>query len=670
MRYLPLYLFFLLIVASCASIGRPEGGARDEEPPVFVSSNPAPGTTNMTAKRITVTFNENIQLEDAFSKVVTSPPSKTPPTVRANGKHLTVEFRDTLVANATYTIDFADAIKDLNEGNILDGFALEFSTGDSIDSLRISGMVLEAKTLEPQQGMLVGIHSNLSDTALTTLPFERIARTNQYGQFTVRGMAPGRYRVYAVDDVNRDYKWDRSERLAFYEYTVSPTVETIAVGDTLRDKQGEDSLVFRQGWHYLPDDILLMAFNEDYNPQYIKDYLRPERNRININFAAKSDSLAELTIVDGVDDSLRGLSWREWALMAPNPTRDTLDYWIINPEVIASDSLRLALRYMKEDTANQLAWTSDTLRFFFREPKNAKQQKPKEEEADTVPDIPNKLSVRIYGSATQDINKPLRVEFSEPLASIDSSAIHIELLKDTLWIPLTDGTTMLPDTLSPLLRRVWDIKWEPDVKYRIIADSAAFVSVYGQHNPRVEMSVTTKKPDDYSTVIFHIAGLDSIPAYLQLLSSGDEAQFYGAANSQGVVEIPFVTPGTYYARLFLDANRNGVWDTGDYASGVQPEETFYYQKKLVLKQNWDLEETWDIYATPVDMQKPYAIKKNKPKLKRGEKAPGEDEGSEFDAENEEYNPFGGRNTGGRNNNRNQNGLNRRGMNSIGNLRAR
>ncbi|MDE6468803.1 MAG: Ig-like domain-containing protein, partial [Muribaculaceae bacterium] len=92
-----------LCLGACANMGRPEGGARDETPPVFVRSDPAPGATNVNRKRITAFFDENIQLEDAFSKVVVSPAQKQPPQVSANGRRLTVEFRDTLLPNTTYT---------------------------------------------------------------------------------------------------------------------------------------------------------------------------------------------------------------------------------------------------------------------------------------------------------------------------------------------------------------------------------------------------------------------------------------------------------------------------------------------------------------------------------------------------------------------------------------
>ena len=206
-----------MLVAACANMGRPEGGPRDELPPVYVRSNPAMGQLNVKGNKITVEFDENIALDDAMNKIVVSPAQRTTPAISSNAKRVTVELRDTLLPNTTYTIDFADAVKDLNEGNVLDGLALDFATGDTIDTLRISGMVFEAQTLEPAQGMLVGVYSNLEDSAIHTLPMDRITKTNQLGQFTIRNLKEGTYRIFALNDVNRDYHWDRSEDVAFYD---------------------------------------------------------------------------------------------------------------------------------------------------------------------------------------------------------------------------------------------------------------------------------------------------------------------------------------------------------------------------------------------------------------------------------------------------------------------
>ena len=367
-----------------------------------------------------------MQLDDAFNKVIVSPVQQQPPVVRANGRHVTVEFRDSLQPDMTYTIDFGDAIKDLNEGNVLDGFATDFSTGGSIDSLRISGMVLEARTLEPAQGMLVGIHSDsaMTDTTLRTVPFERVARTNQLGQFTIRNLKPGTYQVFALNDINRDYKWDRTEDIAFLGTTVSPYASAITVTDTLRAHDGGDSLALRGGTAYYPNDILLSWFNEGYKAQYMRNYARPERRRITIEMAAEADSLPQIEIAAG---TFAGRKIADWALLRPNATLDTLEYWITDTAVMAVDSLLLATRYRRTDSLDQVAWYTDTLKFFFKEPKQKEKKKRKSEEADTLPPQPDFLPFgSVYGSQ-QDVYLPLLFEAQQPLDSIDPAAVRLEI---------------------------------------------------------------------------------------------------------------------------------------------------------------------------------------------------------------------------------------------------
>ncbi|MCH5221320.1 MAG: Ig-like domain-containing protein [Muribaculaceae bacterium] len=652
-----IWLCLAILLAACANMGRPEGGARDETPPRFVRSDPQPGATNVTKTRLVVYFDENIQLEDAFSKVVVSPAQKQQPSVSANGKRLTVDIRDTLIADATYTIDFADAIKDLNEGNVLDGFALDFSTGDSIDSLRISGMVLQAENLEPAQGMLVGVYSNLSDTAITTLPFERIARTNQYGHFTIRNLKPVPYRVYAINDLNRDYHWDRSEDVAFYDSLVIPTVEPIFVSDTLYASSGEDSIVERAGVRYLPNDILLSWFNVGYKPHYLSDYKRVDRRRITLAFGAPADSLPRVTIADGAPGIGRDIS--EWALLKANATLDSLEYWICDTTVLASDSLRLSISYFKTDTTDQLAWTNDTLRFFYREQakKVNKKEKKDEEPRFTVDSISGDttflppadleyLTIQAVGSTTQELNKPLRISTNLPLADVNYKGVRLEVLEDTLWKEVK--ADLVPDSADILLMKRIDYDWKGGTKYRLTVDSLAFTSIYGPWNKDFKHEFTVKNLEDYSNIKFVLPGLDSLQAVVQLLNAADVVVYEGIKlPEEGSVDMRFIAPGTYYARLFIDSNANGKWDTGNPIDSVltQPEEVYYFAKKLDLKKNWDIEQTWNIDELAIDVQKPYAIKKNRPKLKRGEAPPvDEDE----DADDDNYNPFDrtGRNNSG------------------------
>lgn len=661
------WLCLAALCAACANMGRPEGGARDEIPPKFLRSDPMPGAKNVSKSRLTASFDENIQLEDAFTKVVVSPGQKTPPRVTANGKKLTVDFQDTLLPNTTYTIDFADAIKDLNEGNILDGFALDFTTGDTLDTLRISGVVLQAENLEPAQGMLVGAYANYTDTSLTTLPFDRIARTNQLGQFTIRNLKPGSYRIFAVNDVNRDYHWDKSEDVAFYDEYVSPTTEAITVTDTLFAANGEDSLVSHPGIRYLPNDLLLTWFNVGYKPLYMTDNKREDRRRIIFRFSAPMDTLPRITIADGAPGAGRSID--EWAVLKSNATRDSLEYWIADTVVMKSDSLRLAVSYLKTDTADRTVWTTDTLRFFIKTPKeNKKDKKKKEDETpkfivdsvtgDTTfmppPDL-EYLNIK-PPSATQELNRPLYFEASAPIETIDTAGIHMEMQVDTLWqtIPFKIRT----DSLNPLMSRRIDIDWNGGSKYRFTIDTLAIHSIYNTWNRPVKQELTVRQSEDYSSLRFSLPGLDTVQVVVELLSSTDAPQYRAVKKAgENDVVIKFINPGTYYARLFIDSNANGKWDTGNPVDSIalQPEEVYYFAKKLELKKNWDIEQTWLVDELAVDAQKPYAIKKNKPKLKRGEQAPGQDDDN-INEEDMNYNPFDrtGRNQRGQRTNRSGN----------------
>ena len=638
------------LLAACANMGRPEGGMRDETPPKFVRSNPAPGARNVSRTRMTVTFDENIQLEDAFNKVVVSPAQKTPPQVSSNGKNLTVDFRDTLRPNTTYTIDFADAIKDLNEGNILDGFALDFSTGDNIDTLRISGMVLQAENLEPAQGMLVGVYSDFTDTTLTTLPLDRIARTNQLGQFTIRNLPEGTYRIFAINDINRDYHWDRSEDIAFYDDLIVPTVEPIEVTDTLYSSTGEDSLVHRQGIRYLPNDVLLTWFNVNYKQPYLADYKRLDRRRISLTFGAPQDSLPELTIVDGAP--VPGRSDREWALMHPNATGDSLTYWIADTAMMAhSDSLRLAVKYQKLDSLERRIWTTDTLRFYFKDPAKNKKKKDKKKDEDKPRFVVDSISgdttflppadfeylqLMLKSGTTQQLGQPLMLETNLPLADVDTAGVHFDIKVDTIWQPLE--FKLRPDSLNPLLRSCIDVNWKPGEKYRISVDTMAMRSIYGPFNKPMSQEITVKQLEDYANLNVTLVDLDSVPAVVELLNSSDAPQYRAIKPvGESVVRFKLLAPGTYYMRLFIDENQNGKWDTGNPVDSLQPEEVYYFAKKLDLKKNWDVDQDWDITELPLDRQKPYAIKKNRPKLKRGEKAPEEEKTEEDDYY---YDPFG------------------------------
>lgn len=621
-----------LLLAACASIGRPEGGPRDMTPPVMVSSTPAPGSVNVSNGRIDIIFDENITLDDPMNKIVVSPPQKKQAQISSNGRRVRITLRDTLRDSTTYTVDLADAVRDLNEGNILDGLAIDFSTGPSIDTLMISGIVFEGRTLEPAQGMIVGVYSTpVADTALTTLPMDRITKTNALGRFTIRNLKPGSYRVFAINDLNHDFHWDRSEDIAFLDRDISPSTMAVEVTDTFTDAAGNDSLVTRPATRFLPDDILLTWFNENYKPLYLVKHERPDARRLTLEMSTLSDSLPQLTLLNTVRADAR--LDRE-AVLQSSPGLDSLTYWLRDTTLIGSDTLKIAARYLHTDTLDNITFTTDTLTFALRQPKK---KKKRDEETDSVPKL-EFVNIGISSRQPQDLNMPLLFETSTPTASIDSAGFRIEELVDSVWMPVAAKIPSPPDSLQPM-RLLTEMTWKPKTKYRVTIDSLAVTDIYGNHNRPFVQEVSTHAIEDYAALFFNIGDLGSDSAIVELLTSDKPVRLEPVRN--GVATFEYVTPGAYYARLFIDRNHNGRWDTGSVADTLQPEDVFYFSKKLNLKKNWDVEQQWNIYETPVDLQKPEDIKKNKPprpKWETEEEREKRKKGNNDDEE-EEFDPF-------------------------------
>ena len=195
----------LLMLSACARMGNPDGGWFDEQPPRVVGSMPKEQSIGIGNKKITIFFDEYIKLDNPSEKVVISPPQLEQADIRTQGKRITVELKDSLKPNTTYTVDFSDAISDNNEGNPMGNYTFTFSTGDHIDTLEVGGTVLEAENLEPIKGILVGLYDigdgssdfSATDTLLRSAPMQRVSRTDSRGRFHVKGVAPGRYRVFS-----------------------------------------------------------------------------------------------------------------------------------------------------------------------------------------------------------------------------------------------------------------------------------------------------------------------------------------------------------------------------------------------------------------------------------------------------------------------------------------
>lgn len=625
-----LYYIFIIIAAavmySCANIGNPSGGPIDKTPPIFMRSNPTPNAVNVKDRKIEIFFDEIVTLKDPSTKIIVSPAQTEMPRMSALGRKVTVELVDSLLPNTTYTIDFSNSIQDNNEGNAIDNFAFAFSTGSVIDSMRVSGYVLDSRTLEPMQSVVVGLQSNLADSAFHKEKLQRVALTNDRGQFTIRNVSPGSYHIFALKDLDRDYKFGNpTEDIAFLDSIIVPSIGSREAADTVYNDLNEiDTIMRATRPAYFPNDILLSMFNEDRKSQYLANNLRVDSTRISLTFAAASDTLPSLSIVgrNDVPD--------QWYTLERSQTNDTLTYWIRPPHLVSADTLMVATTYLRTDTASNLSWGTDTLKFTFQRQKAKK--KKKNEETDSLEQI-RFMELHPLANGTQEVYAPLLLQTGTPIERYSREAFHLQrkLQNDTTFYPAEIKSIALRD--STLSRRdlMLKVDWEPGATYTLAVDSLAMTDIYGLQTKPLKVDFNVRKMEEYGNIVFNITAVrDS--AIVELLD-GTEKIVLRAPVKNHRAELLNLLPGKYYARLFIDRNGNGKYDTGNYDMHLQPEETVYYPGAINLKKNWDVEQTWDIYATPIDKQKPEAIKKNKPERKKWEKVNTEKTETDEDEEN-------------------------------------
>ena len=620
------YLFLLLTVVACASIGRPDGGPYDEEPPVLMKSVPELYATNVKEGKVELLFDENVKLVNAFEKVVVSPPQMQMPEIKSSGKRVTVELFDTLKPGTTYSIDFSDAIVDNNESNPYENFAYVFSTGEAVDTFAVSGTVLEASNLEPIKGMVVGLHSQPDDSAFITRPFERVSRTDARGRFTIKGIAPGKYRVYALADANQNYRFDqKSEKIAFMDTYVSPFATQAMRADTIwRDSLTVDTIHHVRYTRFQPDDLVLRAFLENMDVQYLVKSQRADHNKFTLYFASANK---EMPVIKGI-----GLDLDGQYILESCAKMDTLTYWLKDSTLYRADTISLSVTYKVPDSLGLYVDRCDTVnlvpkkkwakiveadRKLFEDEKKkflkAASRKEDYDENNPPEYIPRtkELGYRFSGNGSMDVNGNVRFTFDEPLLRADDSAIRLYEKVDTNWVPME---FVFRASDSSIKEYMLYAEWRPEKRYRVDVDSAAFKGIYGGVSTKMSREMAFRSLDDYAVLYVNVPAAGN-KAIVQLLTSKETVYMQEQAKG-GRCTFYFIKPGTYYLRMIIDENGNGVWDTGDFEKGIQPEKVYYYHHALDLRALFEYsQDDWDI-NTPLERQKPLEITKQKPPKER------------------------------------------------------
>ena len=603
-----LYIFCIAcVVVGCARMGSPDGGWFDDDPPVVIGSNPVDQSTNVSAKKITIYFDEFIKLEDATNKVIVSPPQLEMPEIKATGKRIVVELQDTLKENITYTIDFSDAISDNNEGNPLGNYTFSFSTGDRIDTMEVAGYVLDASNLEPIKGILVGLYK----------PMLRVSRSDSRGHFVIKGVAPGSYRTYALKDADGDFRFgQKSEMLAFnHEIYVPSSKPDVRIDTIWRDSLHIETFRQTPYTHFLPDDVTLLAFTHIQTERFL---LKTERKDPEMFTMFFTYGHPELPVIKGLNfnaDSAFVIETRE--------EQDTINYWLRDTTLVNQDTLRMELTYMMTDTLGNLVSQTDTLEVLSKIPyakrqkelakeiekwqKEQERLKKREEPYDSIyPAMPLKPSVKAPQQIDPD--KKIEIEMPTPLQRVDTTAIHLYSMIDSAWYEA-------PLTFRPIPHRLrfYEIQaeWRPGIEYSLEIDSAAFEDIYGHVSEAYKQGLKVKSLDEYSTLNIKLSGIaDSLPLRVRLLNKSD-AIVKDVLAKDGVAKFEYVNPDTYYLSALVDTNGNGVWDTGDYDADRQAEAVYYYPREIEIKERWDVTQQWNLTTVPRYKQKPLAITKQK-----------------------------------------------------------
>ena len=625
-----LLLFTLALVAACARMGNPDGGWYDETPPRVVGASPTEKATGVKTRKLHIRFNEFIKIENATENVVVSPPQLESPDIKAGGKSIDIELKDSLKANTTYTVDFSDAITDNNEGNPLGNYTYSFSTGEHIDTMEVSGWVLAAENLEPVKGILVGLYANLADSAFRTQPMLRVAKTDGRGHFVIRGIAPGKYRVYALQDVDGDYHLtQKGEEMAFNREIIVPSSKPDVRQDTLwRDSLRIDSISRVSYTHFLPDNITLRAFTHIQTDRFFTKAERTLPECFSLVFTAGNNELPVL----------RGLNFNNAErafIVMPTAKKDTITYWIKDSALINQDTLRMQMQYWSTDTTGQLRMKQDTIEVLAKTPyaKRLKEKQKKAEEWKKAQDKAQKkgepfetemrpealkVEVKVNNSIAPDEN--VRIELPTPLQSLDSTKVHLYSKRDTLWyearyrIRVREGGDSLAPVGTNLLHKRWlelQAEWKPGVEYSFELDSLALTDIYGTTSGKIKQGFKVREDKEFATLAVSLTALTDSNVVVQLLNEQDAVVKQTRALA-GTANFYYLQPATYYLRLFVDRNGNGRWDTGDFYRGEEPETVYYFPEEIECKANWDATRTWNPTAKPLNEQKPGKITKQKP----------------------------------------------------------
>ncbi len=539
------------LLEGCANVGSLKGGAKDTTPPQIVKEKSTPNLqTNFKKQPIILTFNEWVKMDDAFNQIVVSPPLNERPEVVLKGKKLYFDFAkdEVLRENATYTISFGDAIKDITESNPAKSLRFVFSTGATIDSLVVSGKVVDAVTGLPTEGVVLMLYDNLSDTVVKKLKPFYFGKTDKEGFAKIENVRPGTFKVFALKDVDLNYLFNQeSEKIGF------------------------------------PNDNLIVSASN-------KEFMKRDT-------ASKTDSIQRIRdSIEAAQASLQIRLFEPFKILKIS-NRETDKYGVVKL-IFNKPTPSSAITF---DDVKQNAFTEvskDSLLVWY----NAVDETPwniyfkGEKNTDTIRIRPRGkvdfikkgqlMPLIAFTTILKKPNKPVELVFNYPISKIDTSLIKLVDSSKNL-VPLI----VKIDSISK--RKLFlESDWKEGKIYDLSILPSAFTDIYGFKNDTILSKVNILSKKEFGDVIIKIKGLDKEKSYIcQLLNAAGviEGEFYADNVADIEKRIESMQPDQYSVTVIEDLNKNRVWDTGDYDKKRQPERIFSKKSESALRANWDLE---------------------------------------------------------------------------------
>lgn len=529
-------LMAVLIVFGCASVQKPMGGPRDHTPPKLLLATPPNETRNFNAKQIRLDFDEYFKLTNQYQEITISPAMEKVPEFKIKKKSLVINFKDTLQKNTTYVINFGKAIVDVNEGNILKNFTYVFSTGPHIDSLTISGTVVNTETQEKEKDATVMLFPLKQDSLLFGKKKPSIfATTDSSGNFSLGNLHDADYRIYALKEASPNKIYDNeAELIAFLKKPIHLTSDTSNVQLVLFKQKPEK---FRAIEHrFDTDGSMFFTLNMPLN-----------------NPVFKIDSPATLDAQKIVDF---------------NRTNDTARVYMRDMNF---DSIRVSFL----DNGKSL----DTLTL----------RKGRKESFNRVLN----LTYNTSGDMLRP-NTDLVITANYPIESTDVS--RVTLLEDSVS---RTNFTLDKDPNNPK-KFIFKYRWRQMARYQIAFNEGTFVNIYNDRNKRFVKNFTVDKIENYGNIALKVTVPDTAKNYIvQLLDEQKKLIREDLIKKNTTLNYKNFVAAKYQVRIIYDDNKNDKWDSGNVKRKIYPEPITLMPQIYTIRPNWDAEETIDIPKEPV-----------------------------------------------------------------------